>query len=99
MEAIAEMRGSYPVLQSGGEAVPPIPTDLSNRRSGPLHLSLRICTLRSATNELTACRSHEGSFHTRRRLSTHCSDILSKALFWSQKMTAVPGALPSAVAA
>eukprot|EP00959_Pyramimonas_sp_CCMP1952_P311675 6522512-Pyramimonas_sp.AAC.1 len=67
MGAIAEMRGLYPLLQRSGEAVPPIPTDLSNRRSGPWYL--------------------------RRKLSTHCSEILSKALFWSQKMTAVPGAL------
>eukprot|EP00959_Pyramimonas_sp_CCMP1952_P132804 2776473-Pyramimonas_sp.AAC.1 len=70
MEEMAEMRGSYPKFQRRGEAVPPMPTDLSRRRSGPLYFPLHVITLHSATNELSECSSHEG-IHLRRRLSTH----------------------------
>eukprot|EP00959_Pyramimonas_sp_CCMP1952_P185729 3883341-Pyramimonas_sp.AAC.1 len=60
MEEMAAMRGSHPKLQRRGEAAPPMPTDLSRRRSGPLHFPLHVITLRSATKELSEHSSHEG---------------------------------------
>eukprot|EP00959_Pyramimonas_sp_CCMP1952_P010166 212490-Pyramimonas_sp.AAC.1 len=68
---MAAMRGSYPKLHRRGEAAPPMPTNLSKRRPGPLYFPLHVFTLRSATKELSACSSRVGSFHLRRRLSTH----------------------------
>eukprot|EP00959_Pyramimonas_sp_CCMP1952_P223209 4666395-Pyramimonas_sp.AAC.1 len=78
---MAPMRGSYPKLHRRGEAVPPMPTDLSRRRPGPLHLPLHVFTFRSITNAFRALSSHEGSAHLCRRASTHWSEILSNASF------------------
>eukprot|EP00959_Pyramimonas_sp_CCMP1952_P438852 9187929-Pyramimonas_sp.AAC.1 len=59
------MRGPYPMLQRSGEAAPPIPTDRRRRRSGPLNLSLHVCTRRPATRELSACSSQGGASSSR----------------------------------
>eukprot|EP00959_Pyramimonas_sp_CCMP1952_P372500 7800769-Pyramimonas_sp.AAC.1 len=49
--------------------------------------------------ESRAWSSQAGSFRLWSRSPIHCKEILSKASFWSQKMTAVPGASPAREAA